>query len=118
MLVRPGEYVVSFRIRILNTVGFKDNPLKLSLWTSHGHDSSCERFLYGDQLRCQTVAPLRSADNGHWLELDIGQFSVETEMPLSLQFSLSIPESLQYERGLVVDGVKLQLADAVSGSYI
>ena len=53
-----------------------------------------------------------------WLELDVGTFSVHEEMPLSVKFSLMEIEGGAWKRGLVVDCVKIQPFDHISGTFI
>ena len=108
----PGVYTASFRIMLINPFGFQNYPVKLSLDTSDGQHAEAERFLQGDQLRCGTVAPLRPVDNG-WFDLDAGEFSVDTETPLTVSFNLREVDSNQWKRGLVIDCAKIQLSNAI-----
>jgi hypothetical protein len=118
LMFRPGKYVVSFRIRLVNPQGFKESPLKLTLSTSDGQHAESGRFLLGDQSRCAVVAPLRSIGGSEWLELDVGNFSVDEERSLTVSFSLKEIENDWWKRGLIVDCVAIRLADAISGVFI
>ena len=116
-IFRPGVYVVSFRIMLRNVIGFGRSPVKLCLSTSNGQCTESERFFQGDQTRCETVAPLRSMGD-QWLELDVGKFSVDEEMPLSVKFSLMEIKGGTWKRGLIVDCVKIQSFNHISGTFI
>ena len=113
MVFRPGVYVVSFRIMLTNPTGFRNHPVRLLLWTSDGQRAEAERFLEGgDQMRCGTVAPLRPVGAG-WLDLDAGEFTVETEGPLTVSFRLTEYEGVGWKSGLVIDCVKIQLSSDI-----
>ena len=108
----PGVYTASFRIMLINPTGFRNHPVRLHLWTSDGQRADTERFLEGDQFRCGTVAPLRPVDNG-WFDLDAGEFSVDTETPLTVSFNLREVDSNLWKGGLVIDCAKIQLSNAI-----
>ena len=112
MVFRPGVYVVSFRIMLINPTGFRNHPVRLHLWTSDGQRADTERFLEGDQFRCGTIAPLRPTGGG-WLDLDLGEFTVESEVPLTVWFKLTEIEGVGWKSGLVIDCVKIQLSSAI-----
>ena len=112
-IFRPGVYVVSLRIMLHNKSRFEGFPVKLCLLTSHGQNSECERFLQGqDQSAHGTDTSLQSV-SGEWMELDGGEFSVETEMLLSVEFSLMGIEGYLWKRGLVVDCMKIHLSTSI-----
>ena len=112
MVFRPGVYVASFRIMLINPNGFRNYPVMLRLDTSDGQHAEAERFLEGDQLRCGTVAPLRPVGDG-WFDLDAGEFSVDTETPLTVSFTLREVDSDRWKSGLVIDCAKIELSNAI-----
>ena len=109
---RPGVYTASFRIVLINPNGFRNYPVMLRLDTSDGQHAEAERFLEGDQLRCGTVAPLRPVGDG-WFDLDAGEFSVDTETPLTVSFTLREVDSDRWKSGLVIDCAKIELSNAI-----
>jgi hypothetical protein len=100
---------------LMNAEGFSDWPIMLHLSTSDGQLVKSQRFLQGnDQSRCRLpVADLRPI-GGDWFDLDVGRFTVATEMDLSVEFVLQEIESQWWKHGLVVDCVKIQSSNAIS----
>ena len=112
-IFRPGVYMVSLRIMLCDKRRFQSFPVKLRLSTSHGQNSECERFLQRqDQPARGTEASQRSV-GGEWMELDVGEFSVETEMLLSVEFSLMGTEGYLWKSGLVVDCMKIHVSTTI-----
>lgn len=107
----PGAYTVSFRVRFTDAFhGWTRSPVNFSLSTTDGQHVESQRFLQGVQTNIESrsvrVTPLRQL--GHWMELDVGEFLVESEMRLKVQFRMMEIQGGRWKRGLVLDGVKIQ----------
>lgn len=109
-IFQPGAYTVSFRICMKKTQkGWTESPVKFSLSTSNGHCVESERFLQGEPdnvERSSRLTPSRSL--GMWFEYDAGEFLVESEMLVKLEFSMLEIDGGNWKRGLLLDGVKIQ----------
>eukprot|EP00250_Pteridium_aquilinum_P010416 c19371_g1_i1 orf=511-1386(-) len=112
----PGAYTVSFRIRFTNRLhGWAESPVKLSLSTSNGQHVESQRLFHGSQRPAASViAPIRLLDSSPWVELDVGEFHVEQEMHVKLQFSMMEIEGGRWKGGVIVDCVKIQPTSALS----
>lgn len=119
----PGTYTLSFRITFTDALrGWAVVPVKLFFSTSNGEHVESQRFFSGKRTPLASkVAPLRSvgASSSSWMELDAGEFHVEREMRVKVQVRMLESDGGQWKRGVVLDGIKIQLSSALSkDSYV
>lgn len=116
--LRPGSYVVSFRMQLLSASSWRGYPIKLRLQNvTYGlppQDSEVffhRPFPVSDPPPFLPANPEPSKPDRHvWVECDVGEFTVDENesSPIEVHFSMREVERLWWKNGFLLDGVMVR----------